>query len=177
MCQLRGCDRGGRASAAELALAGGIDVNVGRLFQPADFGVNPDPTGKLYSRANISQRIYLPGVINFTGGSGPQRRSPVKLPLYGHLTGFDVVPILQIPQSPNGQVAQLVERGPEKAGVGGSIPSLATIIFNNLQTAKKRVKISRANNTRTLVTSDFTFGVARSNNRASLLVLTYCYPI
>ena len=28
---------------------------------------------------------------------------------------------------PSGQVAQLVERGPEKAGVGGSIPSLATI--------------------------------------------------
>ena len=27
---------------------------------------------------------------------------------------------------PDGQVAQLVERGPEKAGVGGSIPSLAT---------------------------------------------------
>ena len=26
----------------------------------------------------------------------------------------------------NGQVAQLVERGPEKAGVGGSNPSLAT---------------------------------------------------
>ena len=26
-----------------------------------------------------------------------------------------------------GQVAQMVERGPEKAGVGGSIPSLATI--------------------------------------------------
>jgi hypothetical protein len=31
-----------------------------------------------------------------------------------------------------GQVAQLVERSPEKAGVGGSIPSLATIIRNNL---------------------------------------------
>jgi hypothetical protein len=28
-----------------------------------------------------------------------------------------------------GQVAQLVERSPEKAGVGGSIPSLATIFF------------------------------------------------
>ena len=27
---------------------------------------------------------------------------------------------------PFGQVAQSVERGPEKAGVGGSIPSLAT---------------------------------------------------
>ena len=30
-----------------------------------------------------------------------------------------------------GQVAQLVERGPEKAGVGGSNPSLATIPFKN----------------------------------------------
>jgi hypothetical protein len=28
-----------------------------------------------------------------------------------------------------GQVAQSVERSPEKAGVGGSIPSLATIQF------------------------------------------------
>jgi hypothetical protein len=27
----------------------------------------------------------------------------------------------------NGQVAQVVERSPEKAGVGGSTPSLATI--------------------------------------------------
>ena len=35
-----------------------------------------------------------------------------------------------------GQVAQLVERGPEKAGVGGSIPSLATIIFKHLAIVK-----------------------------------------
>ena len=42
-----------------------------------------------------------------------------------------------------GQVAQLVERGPEKAGVGGSIPSLATINFNNLQIAKNIQKSSR----------------------------------
>ena len=28
----------------------------------------------------------------------------------------------------SGQIAQLVERSPEKAGVGGSIPSLATIL-------------------------------------------------
>jgi hypothetical protein len=28
--------------------------------------------------------------------------------------------------------SSVVERGPEKAGVGGSIPSLATIIFNYL---------------------------------------------
>ena len=38
-----------------------------------------------------------------------------------------------ISQSCNlGQVAQLVERSPEKAGVGGSIPSLATIIPKDL---------------------------------------------
>ena len=33
----------------------------------------------------------------------------------------------------HGQVAQSVERSPEKAGVGGSIPSLATYIFIHLQ--------------------------------------------
>ena len=32
----------------------------------------------------------------------------------------------------NGQVAQVVERSPEKAGVGGSTPSLATIFINHL---------------------------------------------
>jgi hypothetical protein len=36
------------------------------------------------------------------------------------------------PSRENGQVAQLVERSPEKAGVGGSIPSLATIIAKDL---------------------------------------------
>ena len=34
----------------------------------------------------------------------------------------------------HGQVAQLVERSPEKAGVGGSTPSLATIIPKDLCT-------------------------------------------
>jgi hypothetical protein len=52
--------------------------------------------------------------------------------------------------------------GPEKAGVGGSIPSLATIPFNKLAALKKRVKISRAHNTRTSVAALFTFGVAHS---------------
>jgi hypothetical protein len=32
-----------------------------------------------------------------------------------------------------GQVAQVVERSPEKAGVGGSTPSLATIISKHLR--------------------------------------------
>ena len=54
--------------------------------------------------------------------------------------------------------------GPEKAGVGGSIPSLATNPSNDLATKKKRVRIPRAHNTRTSVASNFTFGVARSND-------------
>jgi hypothetical protein len=33
----------------------------------------------------------------------------------------------------SGQVAQLVERSPEKAGVGGSIPSLATTFSKTYQ--------------------------------------------
>ena len=57
----------------------------------------------------------------------------------------------------------MVERGPEKAGVGGSIPSLATIPFNNFEPFKQRVKISRAYNTRTSLASHFIFGAARSN--------------
>jgi hypothetical protein len=32
----------------------------------------------------------------------------------------------------------VLERGPEKAGVGGSIPSLATIIFSNLHNAPEK---------------------------------------
>ena len=49
-----------------------------------------------------------------------------------------LIAIIREPQHPSqrfplrGQVAQLVERSPEKAGVGGSIPSLATIVFNHL---------------------------------------------
>jgi len=46
--------------------------------------------------------------------------------------------------------------GSEKAGVGGSIPSLATSNFNNLQIAKT-LKNPRANNTRTLVALKFHF--------------------
>jgi hypothetical protein len=34
--------------------------------------------------------------------------------------------------TPQGQVAQLVERSPEKAGVGGSIPSLATTLNSEI---------------------------------------------
>ncbi|MDX6304691.1 MAG: hypothetical protein QOI77_1660 [Blastocatellia bacterium] len=59
-----------------------------------------------------------------------------------------------------GQVAQLVERGPEKAGVGGSIPSLATISFNDSASLKTRVRVSPAY----IYFSILTFGAARSIN-------------
>jgi len=52
--------------------------------------------------------------------------------------------------------------GPEKAGVGGSTPSLATILFNNLTTVKKRVTVYGANNARTSILTLFTFGVGHS---------------
>ena len=38
-----------------------------------------------------------------------------------------------ITKHPPGQVAQLVEQGTENPRVGGSIPSLATIVFNELR--------------------------------------------
>ncbi len=40
--------------------------------------------------------------------------------------------VRQWSEQKRGQVAQVVERSPEKAGVGGSTPSLATIILKNL---------------------------------------------
>ena len=73
MCQLEGSDHGGRDSAVELALAGGIDVNVGRLLQPADFGVSP-PDVANYTRLELSVNDFLQSpVIYFT----PQE-TPVK---------------------------------------------------------------------------------------------------
>ena len=71
MCQLEGCDRGGRDSAAELALAGVIDVNVGRLFQPADFGASPDPRpdAENYTPLKLSVNDFVyEGVTRFRNG-------------------------------------------------------------------------------------------------------------
>ena len=59
------------------------------------------------------------------------------------LTGICASPYTTPLFALSGQVAQLVERGPEKAGVGGSIPSLATINFTNLQIPKNIQKSSR----------------------------------
>ena len=51
------------------------------------------------------------------------------------------MPLREIAPKPaaqaRGQVAQMVERSPEKAGVGGSIPSLATIISRDLTRTRR----------------------------------------
>jgi hypothetical protein len=47
-------------------------------------------------------------------------------------TGFPGIPESVREGAKRGQVAQVVERSPEKAGVGGSTPSLATIFSPKL---------------------------------------------
>jgi hypothetical protein len=72
----------------------------------------------------------------------------------------------------------LVERGPEKAGVGGSIPSLATNILNNLAIAKTVKKFHRAHNTRTAVHRKLKYSSQVGSNhfqiRAVRVVLAMC---
>jgi hypothetical protein len=55
----------------------------------------------------------------------------------------------------------LVERGPEKAGVGGSIPSLATNILNNLAIAKKRAEGFSCGQNAYIGSLNFTFADAQ----------------
>jgi len=54
--------------------------------------------------------------------------------------------------------------GPEKAGVCGSIPSVATIPFNDLAIAKKACKNFSREQYANIGFLYFAFGVARSNN-------------
>ena len=109
-CQLEGSDHGGRDTAAELALAGTIDVQVSDSSCNRLALVSAPSDAKNYTPRSESVNEIL-GTLN----------------LLLSLTLLSAIPILPFPQSRHGQVAQLVERGPEKAGVGGSIPSLATI--------------------------------------------------
>jgi hypothetical protein len=64
----------------------------------------------------------------------------------------------------SGQVAQVVERSPEKAGVGGSTPSLATM-FSITCKQPKTYSFSRANYARTSV---WTFAVSQGRGNISL---------
>ena len=57
--------------------------------------------------------------LSESGESFARPSRPVKRAVVGHL-GLGDLP------KRRGQVAQVVERSPEKAGVGGSTPSLAT---------------------------------------------------
>ena len=93
---------------------------------------------------------------------GPDRRWCSKR-LLVDLTLFDAASYTAQSLHAIGQVAQLVERGPEKAGVGGSNPSLSTILFN-----KKPAKLSRVQSAYS-VSLPVTFGVACSNKNAFAL--------
>ena len=112
-CQLEGSDHGGRDTAAELALAGTFDVQASDIScNRLALGPAPSDVKNYTPRRNSVNEIFKPR--NYRSS----------------LTLISAIPILPCPQSRDGQVAQLVERGPEKAGVGGSIPSLATILYN-----------------------------------------------
>ena len=102
-------------------------------FDRPTFGRQPHPQRvELYTCGKRSQRLFV--------------TNPTKSDLlFTKLTLDCVGRILRgLFPAQNGQVAQLVERGPEKAGVGGSIPSLATNNFNNLAKAKNHERFSRA---------------------------------
>src|SRR3989440_3463288 len=88
-----------------------------RLFEPAGFGPTRSDKKIMLRDENASTGFHEPGFS----------------------LKFDTAErdfYTAIPQTRHGQVAQLVERGPEKAGVGGSIPSLATISFKRLATIR-----------------------------------------
>ena len=202
VCQLEGSDHGGRDSAAELALAGTIDVQTSgsscnrlTLVPASPNGWNYTPprgtVNGFVQRPSLTKPFSLLSTTSSTRFSEVVTGFPSSLAFIGclpatqslrlvenfrflDLTLFGVASYTAQSLLAIGQVAQLVERGPEKAGVGGSIPSLATNTFNNLAILKRRVKISRACNTRTSVSLIFTFGAARLNNfpiRRVLLVV------
>src|SRR5437879_10129186 len=62
----------------------------------------------------------LIGIVLREAGGKPRGGSPRRPQWYND----------RVPPGERGQVAQLVERSPEKAGVGGSIPSLATTFLS-----------------------------------------------
>lgn len=126
----------------------------------------PPSTVGLYTSSQTSQRLFV--MIPTSPRRGrPKFDSSFRNSLYSR-SFLDY-----------GQVAQLVERGPEKAGVGGSIPSLATSTFNNLAIAKNVKKLHRAYNTRTSVNRKLKYASQIGSNhfqisRAMRLVLAIC---
>ena len=96
MCQLEGCDRGGRDSAAELALAGGIDVNVGRLLQWLTWG-QPRHDVENYTPLKLAVNDF---VDERCDTAHKQAGRPQSTLFTEDLTLFRALPILQSPQSP-----------------------------------------------------------------------------
>ena len=99
-------------------------------------------------RPSLSELISLHSTIiehdfpRRTGVSAPDNRLHYKNFVLD-LTPFGAASYTAQSLHATGQVAQLVERGPEKAGVGGSIPSLATIQSKEKGKSKKAKKERR----------------------------------
>jgi hypothetical protein len=98
------------------------------------FGIEPQPRLALFfirsvtsealvgkDRPNLAIEIDLRRSGRYRQRRQPQRSNRIKT---SHVA-LDIAHLIQS-NFPEGQVAQSVERSPEKAGVGGSIPSLAT---------------------------------------------------
>jgi len=70
VCQLEGSDHGGRDSAAELALAGTIDVQMPNgLLQPADFGASPIRQSQIIHLRRRQSTDFSPNqVVSFRDG-------------------------------------------------------------------------------------------------------------
>ena len=112
-CQLEGGDHGGRDRRPSWHWRVLLMFKRRIALATAGFGPAPSDVKNYTPRRNSVNEIFKPR--NYRSS----------------LTLISAIPILPCPQSRDGQVAQLVERGPEKAGVGGSIPSLATILNNS----------------------------------------------
>src|SRR5687768_18239257 len=101
----------------------------------------------------MSQRLFVSNSTNFQW--------------HAKLTVLSLNPYTTRSLRTDGQVAQLVERGPEKAGVGGSIPSLATTnssksTIGNLNTETRGSRLLRAHRVCKLELRERLFSVSSS---------------
>ena len=103
-----------------------------------------EPCSWTSGKAGRSDSGNLPDVPNWRGDTVIHLGTPLgsgngKYPGDGSESALQKLYAIATLRFPSGQVAQLVERSPEKAGVGGSIPSLATmfsITYSRLEPPK-----------------------------------------
>ena len=99
--------------------------------QPVRFWVSKATAWRVARYATLRE-IHTIAIIDAFAHASDVAVSLPNNPATGSV-GQTVVAALDSGVSKRGQVAQVVERSPEKAGVGGSTPSLATIFCNHLR--------------------------------------------